>query len=394
MGKIFSGENPSQLYLDALLALLREGKERTPRGKKTKELRPVIFEYTNPRNRLTFLRGRRINPFFQAAEALWILAGRSDVPWLANYNKSIAQFSDDGQFFNAPYGERLRYWGKNDARNFIFNPLDQLEDCYLKLKEDPDTRQAVAFIGDPRFDNYAYTNIQKGKDIACNLNIKFKIEDGKLDISVDNRSNDLHWGVFGANLVQFSTIQEVMASWLGIGVGTYYQITDSLHVYLEDYGAKETDKILKGADIDSVHIHNPHLSVSAPAFTFPNEPRMVLGFGEFESFLEQTFDLIDIYLHDDNLMSSEEGVPTVLSLIHNAPDPYFRNTLMSMAAYRSHRLGNSSGMIEALRLMVESQLKLSCLAFLYPSYKDSDAFSAVYDKEVYTPEMVSYIKGE
>ena len=100
MAFVFNGENPSNLYVQALHALMSEGDKCSPRGKDILEVRPAIFEFTKPTNRVTFLKGRVINPFFQLAESLWILAGRSDVKWLSVYNKSIAQFSDDGEYFN------------------------------------------------------------------------------------------------------------------------------------------------------------------------------------------------------------------------------------------------------------------------------------------------------
>src|SRR5690606_10759571 len=225
MVQVFSGDNPTQLYLDATIEVIKDGKELAPRGKKVKELHPAVVQFTNPLNRVTFLKGRKINPFFQLAEGIWILLGRADVDFLTRYNRNMANFSDNGVFFNAPYGERLRFWGKNDASGFIHNPIDQLYDAYKKLKADPDSRQAFAMIGDPRFDNSDYT-LSGGKDVACNREIFFKIRDGKLDITVTNRSNDVHWGLWGANLNQFTTIQEMMASWLGVEVGVYTQMTD------------------------------------------------------------------------------------------------------------------------------------------------------------------------
>ena len=47
------------------------------------------------------------------------------------------------------------------------------------------------------------------------------------------RSNDLFRGV-PYNFVQFTSLQEILAGWLGIELGTYNQISDSLHLYTED----------------------------------------------------------------------------------------------------------------------------------------------------------------
>ena len=135
----FKGKNPTTMYYEAIQALIKDGDECSPRGKLIKELRPASVEFQNPFNRVTFLGSRRINPFFQIAESLWICSGRADVEWLCQFNANMKSFSDDGVYFNAPYGERIRTWNKNAAHNVIINPIDQLVDAYLKLMADKDT---------------------------------------------------------------------------------------------------------------------------------------------------------------------------------------------------------------------------------------------------------------
>jgi thymidylate synthase len=385
--RVYTGSNPGQLYFNALIEVMRDGDELAPRGKKIRELRPAAFEYTNPLNRVVFLKGRKMNPFFLLAEALWILGGRSDVEWLTRYNKSIAEFSDDGVHFNAPYGERLRFWNANDYRGFIFNPIDQLADVYKKFQKDIHTRQAVALIYNPLFDNASY----EGKDTPCNNVIFFKVRNNKLEMTVCNRSNDLHYGVF-TNLVQFSTIQEVIAAWLGIEVGTYTQFTDSLHVYLEDYGAKETDKILTAYGINQEYIHTPNYArCDVKQFTFENEPRISLGFDDFQEFIAAYFSHLDNYANDDEYMSKPHHAASMVHSACQAPDEYFKTTLLAMFAYRGHRLGNVEMLLECLRAMPDCQWKVSCLYFLYSSYKDNEQYNALFAE--YPEDIQAYIKG-
>jgi hypothetical protein len=52
-----------------------------------------------------------------------------------------------------------------------------------------------------------------------------------LDITVCCRSNDIIWGAYGANAVQFSVLQEYLAARVGVGVGRYYQVSNNFHVY-------------------------------------------------------------------------------------------------------------------------------------------------------------------
>lgn len=47
------------------------------------------------------------------------------------------------------------------------------------------------------------------------------------------RSNDIFLGM-PYNIIQFTTIQEVLSGWLGIEPGGYVQVSDSLHAYMHD----------------------------------------------------------------------------------------------------------------------------------------------------------------
>jgi hypothetical protein len=70
------------------------------------------------------------------------------------------------------------------------------------------------------------------RDLPCNTQIYFQRDVvGKLDMMVTNRSNDLLWGMLGANVVHFSMLQEYMAARIGCEVGRYWQVSFNLHAY-------------------------------------------------------------------------------------------------------------------------------------------------------------------
>lgn len=197
-------------------------REVSPRGMRTLEADgPVITEYLDPMRRVLFSETRDANPFFHLFEALWILAGRDDVGFLSYFNARMKDYSDDGVKFNAPYGHRLR------NHPFVGDQLHKVVDI---LKGDPDSRRAVATIWYPDKD------LRDSKDVPCNDMVMFKIRDGKLNMTVKNRSNDILWGAYGANAVQFAFILEYVASALGVPPGKYYQVSDSYHVYLDGPG--------------------------------------------------------------------------------------------------------------------------------------------------------------
>ena len=379
----FSGNNPTQLYMDILSTIIKDGDVLAPRGKRIKEIRPVMIEFKNPLRRTTFLKGRTINPFFQVAESMWILAGRSDVGFLLDYNKNMGQFSDDGFFFNAPYGERLRFWNKSDANKFIYNPMDQLRDVYEKIKADPDTRQAVAVIYNPLFDNIDNDT----KDRPCNLLLSFKLRNGKLDLSVYNRSNDLHWGTFGANLCQFSTILEAMATWLNVEVGSYYQITDSLHVYLDDYGAKITEDIEKVYGVNLETDESPVVEDFAELLD-PN-PRMSYSMDELSRSLNHYFSLVDaIMSSDETYMHDGDSAHVLLNQIKDIPDEYMRVTLLLMVAKQAMNRGMKDTVATAMNWVPLCEVKVSALRFLYKSYPE---YIDQYDLD---EKLMRYIRRE
>lgn len=191
------------------------GGEVSPRGQRTIEYpTPVATRYLHPLRRVMFEPLRDANPFFHLMESLWILACREDVRFPTLFNSRLAIYSDDGQKFHGAYGFRIK---------------DQIKKAVEKLTADPDTRQAVLQIWDHKLD----LNI-KSNDIPCNDMVFLKIRDGKLRITVANRSNDIIWGAYGANVVQFSMLQEYLAGMIGCGIGEYTQVSDSYHAYLDN----------------------------------------------------------------------------------------------------------------------------------------------------------------
>jgi hypothetical protein len=50
-------------------------------------------------------------------------------------------------------------------------------------------------------------------------------------MTVCNRSNDMLWGAYGANVVHMSMLQEFVAHNLNLPMGDYTQISDSFHIY-------------------------------------------------------------------------------------------------------------------------------------------------------------------
>ena len=211
------------------------------RNGEVKELLDVKTIITNPYKRCTGGYGRDINVFFLLAEAIWIVSGRSDVEFLNIFNSRMKDFSDDGIVFHAPYGFRLRHWGSRSDDPFSSNVsvqrgFDQVLEAIRILYGNPNSRQVVMSIWNPVLDLGS-----KSRDIPCNDLVMFKIRNGKLITTIANRSNDLHWGL-PTNVFQFSFLSEVIASCLGIELGTQTHNSQSLHIYNWNGTADEMDE--------------------------------------------------------------------------------------------------------------------------------------------------------
>lgn len=213
-----SARNINQAYSKVLREIKVHGiPEGSRNGKVLALIDPVLVTYERPIERVLFDEERDANPYFHLLEALWMLAGKNDVAWPAYFNKRMTEFSDDGKVFHAAYGHRWRH-------RFGF---DQLDEIVKLLKQDPDTRRAVLTMWSPMDDLGT-----KSKDLPCNCQAFFDLRNGELNMTVTNRSNDVVWGMCGANHVQFSVLQEYLAGCLVVPVGVYRHFSNNVHLYV------------------------------------------------------------------------------------------------------------------------------------------------------------------
>lgn len=187
---------------------------------------PVTTVYRKPSERVLFDAARDCNPFLHFFESLWMLAGRNDLAFLSQFTKNMVNFSDDGETLNGAYGHRWRHHFRKKSANALHEEVDQLELAVEELKSNPHSRRVVIQMWDG-------TENQESKDIPCNTSVMWRLRDGVLDMTVTNRSNDMIWGCYGANAVHFSFLHEYVAASVGVEVGRYYQVSNSLHCYPE-----------------------------------------------------------------------------------------------------------------------------------------------------------------
>ena len=181
----------------------------------TSALFNVGFYIQNPMDNLIDDEDRNWKWDYAEAEWKWYLSGNNNISKLGELYGKIPQIwrrmADREGFVNSNYGWQ---WRRGN----------QLDDVIDMLRIHPKTRQAAISIYD-RKEGYMYDN-----DTPCTYAVQFTIVEKKLNMCVTMRSNDLWYG-FCNDQYCFSKLQELVATEVGLLVGSYYHFAHNLHLY-------------------------------------------------------------------------------------------------------------------------------------------------------------------
>ncbi|MED3844426.1 thymidylate synthase [Geobacillus stearothermophilus] len=146
---------------------------------------------------------------FAVAEWLWCMKGANDLEMISYYAPSYRKYSDNGITLHGAYGPRIQKY---------------LPKIINLLQKDEHSRRAVIPI-------YTIHDVAiESKDIPCTSSIQFLIRNGRLNLIVHMRSNDIYLGL-PYDVFNFTMLQEYVARKLNVQIGTYTHIVNSLHYY-------------------------------------------------------------------------------------------------------------------------------------------------------------------
>jgi len=199
--------NANEAYEYFLDKIILEGVEFD----NTKALFNVGFEIQYPMWNTIYNEERKWNPKYAAREWEWYLSGDPSAIEISKYAPIWKNMMDEDGNVRSNYGWQ---WKRN-------NQLSKIVDL---LRDNPNTRKATISIYDGKeIDTYS-------NDTPCTYAVQFTILDNKLNMTVLMRSNDLWYG-FCNDQYCFSMLQQTVADFLCIEVGTYYHFAHNLHLY-------------------------------------------------------------------------------------------------------------------------------------------------------------------
>lgn len=223
MAEYITGKTANEVWLKAADMLLKQKETVAGRNGDVYEMLHSFISIKEPRQKWIYDRIPPVSIGFALAELVWIMNGENRSDIINFWNPKLEKFAGKGEFYHGAYGKRIRsHYG-----------FDQLEKAYQALQNVPESRQVVIQIYDTKVDFPIDDGQPRDEDIPCNICSMLKVRQGKLEWSQIMRSNDVLLGM-PYNFVQFTSLQEILAGWLDLDVGSYNHYSDSLHLYYQD----------------------------------------------------------------------------------------------------------------------------------------------------------------
>lgn len=192
------------------------GSFNEPRGQQVKEL---LMDKRRIDSRKPFIdfESRPFNYKYFAGEIAWYLLQDNDIEFISDYSKFWTNLTNpNSNEINSNYG------------SLLFD--GQLEWCKQALIADPNSRQAIAFLNQPKF------QFKDNRDFVCTMYLNFWLRDNKLHMKVQMRSNDIFYGLtydapFFAFIHQHMVHDINMITHTYLEIGDYYHMADNIHYY-------------------------------------------------------------------------------------------------------------------------------------------------------------------
>jgi thymidylate synthase len=261
--KSYSFNTPSEAYL----AILKDVYENptyicSPRGFKVHEITDVMIEIKCPDSNPLVTKDverNKVIAIYTSKEKEVYESGSVDVKDFEKISKFWGKLANPDGTVNSAYGYLIK--GLADHGNPMYesmrvidgktyylapeveNQMSEIQGsmrtpwlwCVESLKADKDTRQAIMRFSRP---SHFYKGV---KDFTCTLHANWLIRDGKLNLTVVMRSNDMFrgtvydWPYFMGLMDEM--LEELKPTYPDLQKGRFTHIAHSLHIYEDTFEA-------------------------------------------------------------------------------------------------------------------------------------------------------------
>lgn len=216
--------------------------ESSPRGQLVRDLRGATLIFDLNDSLLTSFVDRKLNLTYCKREWLWYIGADP-------YDDSIQQYAQMWAKLKQPDGRYFSNYG-----HYIFGGHPSQFDYVVdQLTTDRDSRRASMVLLER--DHLFKENV----DTVCTYAINFAIVQGRFNMTVHMRSNDVVFGLTNDAFAFWQLAEFVFVRLLRVHPdlirGSYTHIADSLHVYERHFDM--LDRILRHPVMDTIEVPRP-----------------------------------------------------------------------------------------------------------------------------------------
>lgn len=214
-------------YRDAIARIMHHGEdiysERT--GLSTRAIPGMTFQVDLSKG-FPLLTLRKIPVQLFVSEVVWMCTGAKDLSFVQQFTKIWDDFAEDDNTMETAYGYR---WRQHFGR-------DQLLDLVEHLRKEPSSRQGVVVMWDPSSDGLL---APKKKNVPCPFTFTVNIINGKLNLHLIIRSNDMMLGN-PHDVAGFGLLCSMLAQELKTTPGMLTVSISHAHIYENHYEQADT----------------------------------------------------------------------------------------------------------------------------------------------------------